>query len=310
MEFRDLKALVSIAEVGSISGAAQKLNLTQPGLSALLRRLEGELNVRLVNRHTRGVTLTVEGRELLEYAYRIINDVAEASSALKKIGEDPVGTVRIGLPTSVAAGVVPTLVCQIVDQYPLIRIRVVEAMSGTLMEMLQIGALDLAILFDVEPLPGLRSIPILRESLQLIVRSDHHYATAENVTFAQVSQLPLILPSSAHSIRQFVDRISNAEGLPLKVVADIDSFSGLVGLVNDLYATILPPFLLMNDVRMGSLKSVPIAEPALEWTLHLATRLDSVRPRAAMVVGSLMSEICISMVESGKWPAKTAYARQ
>lgn len=304
MELRDLKALVSIAEIGSISGAAHKLNLTQPGLSALLRRLEAELGVRIVNRHSRGVALTVEGKYLLERAYRILNDVAETSSAMSEIAEELVGTVRIGLPTSTAGGVIPAFVPEILQRYPRVQLHIVEAMSGSLAELLQLGRLDMAMLFDVEPMPGLRSERILSEEVRLLVRNGDPLANRRTVTLAQIAQHGLVLPSTAHSIRQFVDRAANAEGVRLKVDADVDSFSGLVGLVHAGNATILPPFLLMEEIRAGSIKAIRIEQPSMQWTLHLAARLDSLRPRAVTMVGRHLVEKCVSLVNTGAWPGK------
>ncbi len=304
MELRDLKALVSIAEMGSISGAAQKLNLTQPGLSALLQRLESELEIRIVNRHSRGVALTAEGKYLLERAYRILSDVAETTSSLREIAEEPVGTVRIGLPTSVAGGLVPAVVLDVLQRYSRIQLHIVEAMSGSLVELLQLGRLDLAMLFDVQPMPGLRSEPILTEELRFLVRRGDPLANRRAVLLEEIASHGIVLPSPAHSIRQFVDRAANAEGVRLKVAADVDSFSGLVGLVHAGQATILPPFLLMDEIRAGSVKAIRIERPFMQWTLHLATRLDSVRPRAAMVVGRLLIEKCVSLVNTGVWPGK------
>ncbi|MEP3277271.1 MAG: LysR family transcriptional regulator [Stappiaceae bacterium] len=304
MELRDLKALVSIAEMGSISGAAHKLNLTQPGLSALLRRLEDELGVRIMNRHSRGVALTVEGKYLLERAYRILNDVAETSSALREIAEEPVGTVRIGLPTSAASGLIPAFVPEILQRYPRIHLHIIEAMSGSLVELLQLGRLDMAMLFDVQPMPGLRSEPILSEEVRFLVRKGDPLANRRTVTLEEIAQHGVVLPSASHSIRQFVERAANAEGVRLKVDADVDSFSGLIGLVLAGNATILPPYLLMEEIRAGSIKAIRIEQPSMQWTLHLATRLDSVRPRAVMMVGRQLVEKCVGLVNTGAWPGK------
>lgn len=304
MELRDLRALVSIAEYGTLSGAAHRLNLTQPALSALLRRLEAELEVKLVNRHSRGVSFTVEGRYLLEKANTILGDVAETKSTLREIAEDPVGSVRVGLPTSIAGGLIPLLFPEIQRRYALIQPHFVEAMSGSLAELLLLGQLDLAVLFDIQPMPGLRSEPILIEEIQLMIGAGDRLAGVGSASLSEVAAHNLVLPSRAHSIRQLVERAAATEGVQLKVEADIDSLPGLVGLVHQGYATMLPPYLLMDEIRSGQIKAITITRPKLEWTLHLATRIDINRPRAAMVVGRLLAEICGRQVRSRAWPGK------
>ena len=304
MEIRDLKALVGIAETGSLSKAAHKLNVTQPALSALVRRVEDELSVRILDRHSRGVTLTDEGRYLLERAYVILREVSETAASIHEIAEEPVGRVRIGLPTSVAAGVIPVLVPTVTRLYPGIRLHLVEAMSGSLAELLQLGRVDMAILFDVQPMPGLRSESLLVEELSLLVGAGHPLVTRPAIAFAELAEHDLVLPSGAHSIRQFVDRTAMAEGVGLKVAAEIDSFVGLVRLVKHRYGTILPPHLLADDIEGGTIKRLGIIRPRMSWTLHLAARVDSVRPRSATVVGRVLSETCLGLVASGAWPAR------
>lgn len=304
MEFRDMRALVKIAEHGTLSGAAQHLNLTQPALSALVRRLESELDVRLVTRHSRGVSFTAEGRYLLEKAYTILGDVAETKSTLREIAEEPVGSVHLGLPASIAGGIIPELLPAIERRYGRIQLHIIEAMSGYLVELLQLGKLDLAVLFDIQHMPGLRSEPILIEEIELVVNRRHDLAHLQSTTLGAVAEHGLVLPSPAHSIRQMVERAAAAEGVQLTVKADIDSMAGLVGLVHKGYATMLPSYLLRNEARAGQIRTIRIQQPKLGWALHLATRIDINRPRAAMVVGRMLAELCELQVRSGAWPGK------
>ncbi len=305
MDLRDLRALICISEAGTLSGAAQKVNLTQPGLSAMLRRLEGELEVQIVTRHSRGVVFTEEGRFLLEKAEQILRDVSEAATTVRKAGEEPVGEVRVGLPASVATGLVPALLPVVNERYPGIRLHLVEAMSGSLIELLQLGRLDLSVLFDIQPMPGLRSEPILFEEIRLLVAIDDPLATRSVLSLEEVANHPaLVLPSREHSIRRLVERAAAMQGVALNVKADVDSMFGLVGLVRRGYATLLPTFLLLEEILAGNIRDVRISEPKIQWTVHLATRLDSVRPRAAMVVGRLLIEATTSLIRSNLWPGK------
>lgn len=302
MELRDLRALVSIAEAGSLSAAARLLNLTQPALTASLQRLEDELGVSLVTRHSRGSSLTEEGKYVLQKSYDVIHDVAEIGSVVKNLSGEPMGTVRLGLPTTVAGGVIPELVPVLQARYPQIRLHVVEAMSGALSEQLQLGRLDLAVLYDIQPMAGLRSEPILREKLCLLVPKRHPLSGRGKVRLEELAGLRLVLPEGSHSIRRHIESYCRAEGLALNVVADIDSLPGLFGLVKAGHCTILPTFLMAALAREGEIVAVEIIRPSMEWTLHLASRHDARRPRASMTTGRVLVDICAGLVERGIWP--------
>jgi LysR family transcriptional regulator, nitrogen assimilation regulatory protein len=306
MELRDLRSLIGIAETGSLSAAARKLHLTQPALSASLRRLEDELNVKLVRRHSRGVVVTEEGKYVLQKAYGIVHDVAEVVSVVQNMAEEPVGSVRLGLPTNVAGGLIPELLPILRERYPRIKLHVIEAMSGVLAEQLQLGRLDLAVMFDIQPMAGLRSEPILKEKLFLLVPPNHLLATRQSARLEEVSRLGLVLPSSNNSIRKFIETACHAEGLSLNVVADVDSMPGLINLIKAGFCSIFPIYLLMDSIDRGQIVPLEITRPTLEWTVHLASRHDAIRPRASLTTGRLLIEVCETLVRDGAWPGTLA----
>lgn len=308
MELRDLRVLASIAEVGTFSGAARRMKMTQPALSASVKRLEEELGVILFTRHARGVVFTDHGHFLLERSYAILHDVDEARMSLRHLAREPSGEVTIGLPTTVAVGLGPTLLTRVRSRHPGIRLRIVEAMSGALADMLQMGQLDMAILFDIQPMAGLRSEPLLVEDLHLLVSPNDALAQRRSIAFASVADVSLVMPSMIHSIRRLVEATARSEGIALRVDADIDSLGCIVSLVEAGYAAILPLFQVMSSIRAGRMHALEITRPNLSWTLHLANRRDSVRPQASMAVSSLVVEVSRELVGSGAWPAR-AYTR-
>lgn len=304
MELRDLHSLIGIAETGSLSGAARKLNLTQPALSASLKRLEEQLGVLLVRRHSRGSQLTEEGKFVLQKAYAIVRDVAEVTSAVDSLSEGPIGLVRVGLPTTIAAGLIPEFFPLLRANYPQIRLNIVEAMSGRLSELLQLGSLDLALMFDIQSMSGLRSEPILSERLCLFVSADHPFAEKKGVRLDEISRLNLVLPSASNSIRKHINDACESEGLSLNVVADIDSYSGLISLVKSGHCTILPTYLALQHADKSEIVALEFIRPELEWTVHLASRHDATRPRASLVTGELLIEVCRNLVRNGTWPGE------
>lgn len=304
MELRDLHALIAIAETGSLSAAARRLRLTQPALTASLQRLEHSVGVLLVKRHSRGSILTEEGHFVLHKARDVLYDVSQIAQVHDKLALAPAGEIHLGLPTTVAGGLIPALIPLVQKRYPKIRLHVVEAMSGVLQEQLQLGRLDLAVLFEGTPSNGLRSTPLLNEALYLLVPSNHPLAAVPAADLKTVSALPLVLPSAANSIRKHLEVACRATDLTLTVLADVDSLPGLLGLVRAGYCTVLPKYLAKSDIDAGHITAVAIENPAMHWTLHLASRRDTHLPRASIATGELIQEACSTLIQLGDWAAQ------
>ena len=301
MELRDLHALIAIAETGSLSAAARRLRLTQPALTASLQRLESAVGLDLVTRHSRGAILTEEGQYVLQKARDVVHDVAQIALVHDTLAHGPAGEIHLGLPTTVAGGLIPELLPLMQAQYPQIRLHVVEAMSGVLQDQLQLGRLDLAVLFDSAPWAGLRCTPLLTEKLYLFLPADHPFAALPAVDLVRVAALSLVLPSAANSIRKRIETACHAHGLTLRVQADIDSLPGLLGLVRAGYCTVLPKYLAKSEIGAGHIVAIGIESPTLVWTLYLAARRDSPRPRATMATGNLIHTACANLVRRGDW---------
>jgi DNA-binding transcriptional LysR family regulator len=306
MDIKDLRSVIAIAEAGSLSSAARKLNLTQPALSTSLRRLEEELGVELVKRHSRGSVLTEEGRFVLQRAYGILNDVTEVVSVVQNMAHQPIGTVRLGLPTTVAGGLIPAFFPTLQSRFPQIKLHIIEAMSGTLAELLQLGRIDLAILFDIQPMAGLRSEPLLKEKHYLLVPREHELAGRTSLRLEEVARIGVVMPSKSNSIRRYIDATCAAEGINMKVIADIDSLPGLINLTLSGYCTILPTYLVTEHIKHNRIVAIPISRPELEWTLHLASRHEVSRLQATLATSQHLIEVCRKLVISGSWPASLA----
>jgi LysR family nitrogen assimilation transcriptional regulator len=264
--------------------------------------MEDDLKVTLVRRHSRGSRLTEEGKYILQRAYGILDEIREIRSMMSSAAEQPAGTIRLGLPTTVAGKLIPKIFGSLKTRYPLIRLQVVEAMSGTLAELLKMGRIDLAVLYDIEPTAGLVSEPLLREKHHLLVSSNHPLAKKEQIHFDDLSRLGIVIPSAEHSIRRILDTVCSSEGLTLKVIGEIDSLPGLVGLVREGFCTILPTFMVKEQISAGTIVAIRITRPEISWTAHLASRHDVLRLSANIATGRHLVDVCEELVASKIWP--------
>jgi DNA-binding transcriptional LysR family regulator len=176
MELRHLRYFIAVAEENSITRAAERLWIAQPGLSTQLRRLEDELGVKLVERHSRGVELTLAGELFLERARAVVAAAEQARATGANLAAGLVGAIRLGIANETPAAVAPSLLDGFCRDRPDVAVTVVESYAGTLMRDLRDGRLD-AVLAPAEyGSADLRSLPLAEEPWAVLVGLGHRLA--------------------------------------------------------------------------------------------------------------------------------------
>jgi DNA-binding transcriptional LysR family regulator len=176
MELRHLRYFVAIAEERSITRAAERLWVAQPGLSTQMRRLETELGVKLFERHTRGVDLTEAGKLFLERA-RVALEAADFASATgRDLEAGLVGSIRLGIATEAAWGPAAGLLDDFAREHPDVELTVVESSGGTLVRDLHDGRLDAVLAPSPFAAPDLVSTSLAREPWLVLAGADHPLA--------------------------------------------------------------------------------------------------------------------------------------
>ncbi|MFI5778190.1 LysR family transcriptional regulator [Nocardia sp. NPDC051570] len=126
MDLRQLGYFVAVAEEGSVTRAADRLHVTQPPLTAQIKKLEAELDVRLFVRHRRGVDLTEAGRELLVKARRILSDIADIAESVRHIGDGRAGRLTLSFDAGTGWGVLPGLLARYRRERPHVELDYIE----------------------------------------------------------------------------------------------------------------------------------------------------------------------------------------
>ncbi|TRZ39669.1 LysR family transcriptional regulator [Niallia circulans] len=140
MESHELKIFKHVAELQSVSKAAEKLGYVQPNVSQRIKNLENELGVRLFMRNNRGVTLTEEGKKLLDYTNEILQLIDEAKTAVNpNKWREP---LKIGASQTISAVKIPHLLSSFLKEYNNIDVKVRTNNNLTLEKMLFYGEVD------------------------------------------------------------------------------------------------------------------------------------------------------------------------
>lgn len=287
MDLRQIRYFVGIVDCGSLTRAAQEMRVAQPALSQHLKRLEEELGQPLLLRTRRGIVPTEAGRLLYERGQSLLGQVATLQEDLRSAQAVPSGFASIGIPTSLGAVLSVPLAAAIRHDYPKVRLRVVEGLSGHMAEWLRAGRLDLALIFG-ETLTGLTCRPVATEDLRLVMAGSDPLCQAlsepESVPFSTVAGLPLILPGRPHGVREEVEVAAHQCGLTLDVVLEMDGLESIKALVADgLGYTVLSGRVAHGGPERG-LVSLPIRDPAITRTIHLAHVAERPLSNAARAV--------------------------
>eukprot|EP01031_Cornospumella_fuschlensis_P027600 gene27600-33333_t len=168
MDLKQLEYFVRVAELGSFTRAAQALNIAQPALSRQVRLLEVELRQNLLVRNGRGATPTQAGLLLLEHGLGILHQVERAREELGRVRTGLTGRVALGLPPSVARVLTVPLTRAFRAKMPEAQLSISEGLSSAMQENLQNGRLDIAVLYNPSPMPGIEHTPLVQEELLLV----------------------------------------------------------------------------------------------------------------------------------------------
>jgi LysR family transcriptional regulator, hydrogen peroxide-inducible genes activator len=201
MNLRDLRYFVALADTRHFGKAAERSFVSQPTLSAQIKKLETYLGVQLIERQPRKVTLTEMGARILPLARSILQESDEIVS-LARNDHDPLsGKLKVALIPTIGPYLLPLVARKLRKQLPLLKVMLYEYQTQPLLEKLRAGDIDLGILALPVPLDGLEARPLYDEDFTLAVPSNSPLAKRSNVKIDDLSGETLLLLEDGHCLR-------------------------------------------------------------------------------------------------------------
>ena len=302
MNLRTLKYFVAIADAGSLTGAAAAIAIAQPSLTRQMRDLEAELGVQLLQRHSRGVVLTPAGATLYGSAHRILAEAARVREKLARSQEAGKATVNFGSPPTLARLLLPGLIEHCAHTLDGIELRTREAFTPVLLDWLERGIIDMAVVTNPEGGRALSLLPILSEPFALF--SHQSMGRGQMVLVDQLARIPLLM-TTLH--RGIVERQLLALGKSLNVQWEIDSVDAIRELVcRGRCATIMPISVFKDVPDSAQLVMSEISGVQLNRQLVLATRTDPRPTPAVSLVQELVEVEFESLSRDGRFSLRSA----
>ncbi len=201
MNLRDLRYLVTLADLRHFGRAANACHVSQPTLSTQIRKLEEELGVALVERAPRQVMLTPVGRDIVERARRVLADVEQMRETARRTTDPEAGSVRLGIFPTLGPYLLPHVVPGLRSRFPRLELLLVEEKTEALLAMLRDGRLDAAILALPVHEDWLEVQFLFEEPFMLAVPGKHPLASHRDLQLAELVDQHLLLLEDGHCLR-------------------------------------------------------------------------------------------------------------
>ncbi len=278
MDLRGIRYFVQIAELGSMTRAAQHLRVAQPALSRHIRVLEKELGVALMVRMPRGVRLTTSGRQFLDHCQRILRELGRAQDELRSSSAAAQGQVIVGVSPTTGPLLLPGMVERMRRQCPQISLKVVEGFSNQLYDWLLAGRADVAILTNPANSRSIKVTPLNSEPIVVFARRPSRGAR-RFITAAELARTPVI---STEAIRIIADEQLQRHGARVHMESEIDAVEAIRRLVlRGTSMALMPVSTFHEDLAARHMAAWPIVDANIHRILTLAQRVER-RPSAAI----------------------------
>jgi DNA-binding transcriptional LysR family regulator len=247
VELRQLEAFVAVATELHFGRAAERLHMATPTLSELIRRLERELGTPLFTRSTRRVAMTSAGAELLARAKVILDEVAAAGAAVRRVAAGEAGTVRLGVTPPVAPVLAPHLISQFAVTAPQVTVTVQRMWLPAMTDALVAGRIDVAVTCGLIPAPdGIDNEVFCAEPLLVGLRPGHRLAGRDTVA----------LPDLAHDVLG----TPSADLFPAWALSQRQALAA---------AGISPPTVDLDDTELAATRWAE--QPGVDWILLIGS---------------------------------------
>jgi len=294
MNLKDLKYLVALADTGHFGRAAQRTFVSQPTLSAQLKKLEEYLGVKLVERHPKNVQLTDVGKQIVARARRMLSEGDEIV-ALARNNTDPLsGKLKVALIPTIGPYLLPRVMQKLRKALPHLKLMLYEHQTEDLMRRLREGEFDLGIVALPVELEGIEARELYKEAFTVALPHSHPLAERATIKLPDLKGQTLLLLEDGHCLRdqalEVCSRVDVREAEDFRATS-LETLRHMV--VAGLGITLMPE--LAVESPFGSQRGLairPFGKPAPTRTVGAVWRKSSTRaPAIAAVCGVIESAI-------------------
>ncbi|MDQ7735626.1 LysR family transcriptional regulator [Halomonas sp. SpR1] len=284
---RELKTLIAVAQEGTFAAAGNKIGLTQAAVSAQMKRLEEELGIPLFERKGRAAILTQRGQETLKQAHALLTLYSTLGDTTA--GQPVTQRVNIGAIASIQRSLLPDVLARFHNTYSECRTRVVPGLSMELVNQVDAGELDMAVIirppFSLHS--DLRWTPLAHEPFRLIVP---HHIDGDNWQ-ELISQQPFVRYDRASFGGRQVDRFLRHNHCNVREVCEVDELEAIVKLVAKGVGVALVPQAIAQQRWPTGVRAIDLGERTFHRDIGLIHPTSGHLSEPARALAQLISAI-------------------
>ncbi len=273
MNLRHLKIFVTVCDCGSITAAANKLFVSQPSVSAAIREIETEFQVKLFDRISKKLYLSEAGKQLLEQARYLISQYDSLEAGLRNWEME--GILRIGSSITIGNRFLPASVANFKKTHGKIRVKVAINSSEKIESMILDNELDLALIEGEPHHKNLVSSVFLQDELLIICAVNHPLANGGQITLEQLADSDMLLREKGSGTRELFDHTMALQNINVEPVWESVSTQALIRAVETgLGLSVLPYWLVQDALSSHTVSSLRIPGIRFQRNYHIIHHCD------------------------------------
>jgi LysR family carnitine catabolism transcriptional activator len=275
IKLRQVEGFLAAADAGSFSRAAEKIGMTQPAFSQLIREMESVLDVKLFDRSTRQVHITETGKLLREQMRRGLLEIEEACSNARAIIRLERGMLSLAVLPSLAFGFVTAALAKYRQAYPGISVRLFEAHNGVAIDRVVQRQADFAVCTDLHVPPSMSFETLFEDELVAVLPSGHRLARRKTIEWPRLVDEMLILISAQSSANNdLVKQAFEQNGLDKTPDCEVLNIVTALSMVRAGFGVTIVPRVALPELNMRGLAYRRMMGPSLTRNIGLCSRRD------------------------------------
>lgn len=291
MNLQQLEYIVALDKYRHFQRAAESCGVSQPTLSALIQKLEEELDLTLFDRKSHPISTTDSGRAVIDQARVVLYHVAQLKEMTTKEKEMNTGTIRIGIIPTVAPYILPRLFKQMQQMFPQIELKAFELRTSVIIEQLRKAELDMAILATPLEQPDFLEIPLYYEKFAAYVSPSEKIYKKEEIAAQEMPTEHLWVLKEGHCMRNQVFNFCQTKSA-YSTSYEAGSIDTLIKIVDENGGYTVIPELhlpLLHEAQQQHVRQLASPTPVRE--ISLVIRQDYVRERLVNSVADAVKAI-------------------
>ncbi|MFB5664063.1 LysR family transcriptional regulator [Alteribacillus sp. HJP-4] len=282
MEIKQLVYFLEVYKEKSFSKASDKLLVSQPSLSKVIQQLEEELQIRLFDRTTRHLEITVEGEMIRTHAQKVLRDVEDLTKAADDIKSRKKGSFKFGLPPVIGSSFFPHIIASFRKQFPEAKMQIIEEGAKIMEQSLLEGKVDVGVAILPVDNEQFEVIPIVERELLLIVSINHPLATRKNVKMKELEQESFLMFRKGFSLYDRVREGAIQAGFEPKIEHESTQWDFLIELATANLGVAFIPETVIDKLDLTEVSVLSVTDPTVHWNLAMIWRKQSYQSYAAM----------------------------